>query len=230
MGFFDPKKLNLFVLNTFKKIVEAADPSLTEESFGGNMNLSDEELMINCSRGMPGAFAILMRRYESRLCKYINGFVKNNDLAQDLTQETFLRAYRSRKNYVPKARFAAWIYRIATNLCHDEFRKRRTSPTVSLNTSFTFQITEKGDEETCALYEMLPDDSITPPDVEIEKEEQRRRLRSAIESLSEKHRTVILMHVYKDMEYAEMAKQLGCSVGTIKSRMHYAIKTLKRML
>lgn len=194
------------------------------------MNLSDEELMINCSRGVSGAFSILMRRYETRLFKYINGFVKNNDLAQDLTQEAFLRAYRSRENYTPKASFAAWIYRIATNLCHDEYRRRRVSPTVSLNTSFTFQITEKGDEETCALYEMLPDDSISPPDVEIEKEEQRKRLRIAIESLPEKHRAVILMHIYKDMGYAEMAEQLGCSVGTIKSRMHYAIKALKKML
>ena len=194
------------------------------------MDLSDDELMVSCSRGSPRAFATLMRRYEARLTKYVNGFVKNNDLAQDLTQEVFLRAYRSRKTYTPKASFAAWIYRIATNLCHDEFRKRRASPTVSLNTSFTFQLNEKGDEETCELHEMLPDDSVSPPDVEIEKEEQKARLRSAIESLSEKHRAVILMHVYKDMEYAEIAKQLGCSVGTVKSRMHYAIKSLKRML
>ena len=192
--------------------------------------MSDEELMISCSRGNPGAFATLMRRYEARLNRYINGFVKNNDLAQDLTQETFLRAYRSRKTYTPKASFAAWIYRIATNLCHDEFRRKRAYPTVSLNTSFTVQITEKGDEETYELYEFFPDDSILPPDVEIEKEEQRARLRSAIESLSEKHRTVILMHVYKGMEYADIAKQLGCSVGTVKSRMHYAIKSLKQMM
>jgi RNA polymerase sigma-70 factor (ECF subfamily) len=101
---------------------------------------------------------------------------------------------------------------------------------VSLNTSFTVQTTEKGDEETYELYEFFPDDSIVPPDVEIEREEQRARLRSAIESLSEKHRTVILMHVYKGMEYAEIAKQLGCSVGTVKSRMHYAIKSLKQMM
>jgi RNA polymerase sigma-70 factor (ECF subfamily) len=194
------------------------------------MKLSDEELMISCSRGKSEAFAMLMRRYQSRLIRYINGFVKNNDLAQDLTQEAFLRAYRSRKTYTPKASFAAWIYRIATNLCYDEFRKKRSSPTMSLNTPFTFQITEKGDEETIELYEMLPDDSVSPPDVEIEKEEQRARLRSAIESLSEKHRTVILMHVYRGMEYAEIAKQLGCSVGTIKSRMHYAVKSLKQML
>ncbi len=66
--------------------------------------------------------------------------------------------------------------------------------------------------------------------MEIEKEEQRERLRAAIESLSEKHRTVILMHVYNGMEYTEIAKQLGCSVGTIKSRMHYAIKSLRQIL
>jgi RNA polymerase sigma-70 factor (ECF subfamily) len=194
------------------------------------MDLSDDELMINCSRGNPKAFAILMRRYEARLAKYISGFVKDGDLAQDLTQETFLRAYRSRNNYTAKASFAAWIYRIATNLCYDEFRKRRVSPSVSLNTSFTFQINEKGDEETCSLYELIPDESISPPDIEIEREEQRKRLRSAIESLSGKHRTVILMHVYKGMEYAEIAEQLGCSVGTIKSRMHYAIRSLRQML
>ena len=194
------------------------------------MSLSDEELMISCSQGDPKAFAVLMRRYQARLTRYINRFVKNDDLAQDLTQETFLRAYRSRESYVPRARFAAWIYRIATNLCHDEFRRRRTSPTVSLNTSFTVQINEKGDVENYELYEQLPDNSIPSPDMEIEKEEQRMRLRSAIESLSEKHRTVILMHVYRGMEYAEMAEQLGCSVGTIKSRMHYAIESLKQML
>jgi RNA polymerase sigma-70 factor (ECF subfamily) len=197
---------------------------------GGNMALSDEELMVSCSQGDSRAFAILMRRYQARLSKYISGFVKNKDLAQDLTQETFLRAYRSRKTYVPKARFAAWIYRIATNLCHDQFRQQRTRPTVSLNKSFTVQINEKGDEEDYELYEQISDDSIPRPDVEIEKEEQRMRLRAAIELLSEKHRTVIIMHVYDGMEYAEIAKHLGCSVGTIKSRMHYAIKSLKQML
>jgi RNA polymerase sigma-70 factor (ECF subfamily) len=194
------------------------------------MRLSDEKLMISCSQGDTKAFAVLMRRYQARLTRYINRFVKNDDLAQDLTQETFLRVYRSRETYAPKARFATWIYRIATNLCHDEFRKRRTSPTISLNTSFTVQINEKGDVESYELYEQLPDDSISPPDVEIEKEEQRKRLRAAIELLSEKHRTVILMHIYNGMEYADIAKQLGCSVGTIKSRMHYAIKSLKQML
>ena len=194
------------------------------------MKPSDEELMTSCNRGKSEAFATLMRRYQDRLTKYINGFVKNDDLAKDLTQETFLRAYRSRESYEPTARFAAWIYRIATNLCYDEFRKRRSSPIMSLNTTFTVQITEKGDEETFELYEQLPDNSVIPPDVEIEKDEQRARLRTAIESLSEKHRTVILMHVYKGMEYAEIAEQLGCSVGTVKSRMHYAIKSLKQML
>ncbi len=194
------------------------------------MHLSDEELMIRCSQGDSKAFAILMRRYQARLTKYINGFVKNNDLAQDLTQETFLRVYRSRETYVPKARFAAWVYRIATNLCYDHFRKRHTSPTVSLNTSFTVQINEKGDEENYELYEQLPDSSIPRPDVEVEKEEQRIRLRAAIKSLSEKHRAVIVMHVYNDMEYAEIAEKLGCSVGTVKSRMHYAIKSLKQMV
>ena len=172
------------------------------------MNLSDEELMIGCSQGDPEAFPVLMRRYQIRLNRYINRFVKNDDLAQDLTQETFLRAYRSRKTYLPKARFAAWIYRIATNLCHDEFRRRRTSPTVSLNTSFTVQINEKGDEESYELHEQLPDDSISPPDVEIEKEEQRIRLRAAMERLSEKHRTVIQMHIYNGMEYTNMAREL----------------------
>lgn len=194
------------------------------------MSLSDEELMTRCSQGESKAFAVLMRRYQARLIKYIDGFVKNSDLAQDLAQETFLRAYRSRETYVPKARFAAWIYRIATNLCHDQFRKRRTSPTISLNTSFTVQMNEKGDVESYELYEQIPDKSIPPPDVEIEREEQRARLRAAIETLSEKHRTVILMHVYDGMEYAEMAKRLECSVGTIKSRMHYAMKALKRMI
>lgn len=194
------------------------------------MRPSDEELMIDCREGKPGAFALLMSRYQNRLTKYINGFVKNDDLAQDLTQEAFLRAYRSREGYTPKASFAAWIYRIATNLCYDEFRKRRTSPVISLNTSFTVQVTEKGDEETFELYEYIPDDSILPPDIEIEREEQRARLKAAIESLSEKHRAVIIMHIYKGMEYAEIATQLGCSVGTVKSRMHYAIKFLKQII
>ena len=194
------------------------------------MSLSDEELMVRCSRGDSRSFAILMRRYQARLARYISGFVKNADLAQDLTQETFLRAYRSRKTYVPKASFAAWIYRIATNLCHDEFRKKHTFPTVSLNTSFTIQVTEKGDTETYELHEFLVDDSVLPPDEEIEKEEQRKHLRAAIGSLSEKHRKVVLMHVYNGMEYSEIAQELGCSVGTIKSRMHYAIKSLKRAL
>jgi RNA polymerase sigma-70 factor (ECF subfamily) len=194
------------------------------------MKPSDEELMISCSEGNPKDFSILMHRYQARINKYIAGFVKNDELSQDLTQETFLRAYRSRSSYTPKASFASWIYKIATNLCYDEFRKRRSSPIVSLNTTFTVQMTEKGDEETFELYEMLPDDSVQAPDMEIEKEEQRVRLREAIQCLSEKHRDVILMHVYKGMDYTEIAEQLGCSVGTVKSRMHYAIKSLRQMI
>ena len=139
-------------------------------------------------------------------------------------------AYRSRETYTPQARFASWIYRIATNLCYDEFRKRRTSPVVSLNTSFTVQITEKGDEETFELHELLPDESVSPPDVEVEKEEERERLGSAIESLSAKHRAVIVMRVYEGTGYSQIAKKLGCSVGTVKSRTHYAIKSLKQMV
>ncbi|MBD3182693.1 sigma-70 family RNA polymerase sigma factor [Candidatus Poribacteria bacterium] len=193
------------------------------------MRLSDEELMVSCSNGKVKDFSIIMERYQDRIMRYIKGIVKNHDLAQDLTQETFLRAFRSRESYTPKAPFAAWIYRIATNLCYDEFRKKSFSKITSLNKSFTFQLNEKGDEETMELHEMISDKSM-PPDEEIEKEEQRNRLRIAIQSLSEKHRTVIMMHIYQGMEYADIARELSCSVGTIKSRMHYAIKTLKQMV
>ena len=193
------------------------------------MNISDEELMVRCKQGDVSAFDILVRRHRNKLIGYIKkNFIDDDERAKDLAQEVFLRAFMAAPKYKPIAKFKTWLYRIALNLYRDEYRRRKSHPSViSLYKSFLYSISDEGYEETYELYETIPDDSFLSPEDILEKEEYKSRLKSAINSLSQKHRAVIVMRVYEGLSYDEIAEKIGCPIDTVKSRMHYAIKMLR---
>ena len=191
------------------------------------MPLSDEELMLRCGQGDTDVLNTLMKRHERGVIKYIDKLLQDEERAKELAQETFLRAFMARERYQPTAKFTTWLYRIALNLCRDEYRRVSRSPVVSIYKTFTYEASDEWDEETYELHEMIPDTSIPTPDVALEQEEREMEMKTVIDSLAPKHRTVLAMRIYEELDYLEIARRLDCPIGTVKSRIYYAFKALK---
>ena len=194
------------------------------------MGLSSEELMELCCQGETDAFNTLVKRHQRRLVDYIDRILIDEERAKELAQETFLKAFMARGRYTPTAKFTVWLYRIALNLCRSELRRLKRRRTISLYQSYSYSLSDGEEEETYELHETISDTTIPSPDDLIEKMEREEALKAAVESLPRKQREVLVMRVYHELEYAEIAQRLGCSIGTVKSRIHYGINTLRMEL
>ncbi len=200
-------------------------------------SLSSEQLMLKCKQGQNRAFDILMRRHERGLIAYFEEKLSYKTLyddpshrdrarAKDLAQETFLRAFNARGRYIPKAKFTTWLYHIARNLYRDEIRRNTRCPTIPISREYRYE-TSDGEEETYELHEAIPDVSIPSPQEILEQEEHELQLKTAIDSLKPKHREVLVLRYYEELDYADIAGRLSCSMGTVKSRLYYASQALR---
>ncbi len=186
------------------------------------MRVSDEELMIRCRNGDMSAFELLVSRYQNAILNFIYRSIGDYHRAEDLSQETFLRVFKSASRYEPRAQFKNWLYKIAVNLCKNELRDRQRHGLSSLEDFMT-------DEEGKINYAVLRDFS-QMPDVLYEKKEQRILIRQAVDSLPENQRLAIIMVTYQNLRYDEIADTLGCSVSAVKSLIHRARKKKKKLL
>ena len=185
------------------------------------MPVSDVDLMLRCGQGDRSAFTELVRRYEEPLVNFLYRMVGDLNEAEDLFQETFLRVLKSASKYEPRAAFSTWLYKIARNLCIDRFKKRSGLKVVSLE-----KAPDDGEEEGVAS---LPDGGPSPFDQTV-TEEQARIVRGALQQLSDKKREVLMMRVYLGMPYADIAEAVGAPLGTVKYRIHDALKDLAEIL
>ena len=110
--------------------------------------------------------------------------LQDEERAKELAQETFLRAFMARERYQPTAKFTTWLYRIALNLCRDEYRRVSRSPVVSIYKTFTYEASDEWDEETYELHDIIPDTSIPTPDVALEQEEREAKIKAVIKERS----------------------------------------------
>ena len=186
------------------------------------MRVSDEELMIKCRNGDMSAFELLVSRYQNAILNFIYRSIGDYHRAEDLSQETFLRVFKSASRYEPKAQFKNWLYKIAVNLCKNEHRDRQRHGLSSLEDFMT-------DEDGKINYTVLRDFS-QMPDVLYEKKEQQILIQQAIDSLPENQRLAIIMVTYQNLKYDEIAETLGCSVSAVKSLIHRARQNLKKLL
>lgn len=180
----------------------------------------DLELVKRSQTGDVQAFEALFKKYESRIYNFIRQMVRNDNDAADLTQETFIRVYNSLPNLRTPEAFVSWLHRVALNLSRD-FAKRPKARTVSLDQS----LGENEDDYTLEI----PDTS-QGPEKKLESEELLQQVQKAISTLSPDHRAVVVMHHLEGMDLDEIAEAMGCSVGTIKSRLSRARDVLKRKL
>ena len=181
--------------------------------------LSDEELVRAYALGNNVAFDALLARHQQNLFSYILQMVRDRDLADDIFQETFIKAITTiRQNrYNELGKFAPWIFRIARNLVVDSFRADRTDMTMSADAA-GYDILNRRD-----LADLTAEDMMI--DLQIEED-----IRSLIQALPDSQREVLQMRYYQDMSFKEIAAAKGVSINTALGRMHYAVLNLREMV
>ncbi len=189
------------------------------------MTVTDELLMTQVQEGDERAFEALLSRYEERIFAYICRILGDPDESRDAFQETFLRVFRKAKQFDTRRKFTTWLYTIARNVCFDRLdSKNRRGPDISLES-----LRDAGVDPT---PDIEPDIRTTQPDplAFAETQELEAAVREAILQLPEAQRDVMLLKEFEHLTYVEIAEVLHCSVGTVKSRFHYAFLTLKSLL
>ncbi len=181
--------------------------------------VSDQLLVEQYLAGDKSAFETLLKRHKSRVFSYILMLVKNRALAEDIFQDTFTKVLRSLQNagYKEDGRFLPWVLRIAHNLVIDYFRKQRNYREVS---------NEQGDFDlfdSIAFSERSNEDTIV-------KKQIMQDVRELIRLLPEEQRTLVIMRLYMDMSFKEIAEETGVSINTALGRMRYAIVNLRKLM
>ena len=184
----------------------------------GSSDLSDVDILAEVTAGDIDAYGKIVARYRGRLYNFVFRFVGDRETAEDIVQETFLRAFRKRKEYRAIANFSTWLFTIAGNLAKSELRRRKRWRLFSLHR----------DEESDTGME-LPDESFRPDKI-AESSLADVQIQEAIVSLPENYRQVILLRDVEGMSYQEISEIVKCPVGTVKSRVNRARLKLQQKL
>jgi len=180
---------------------------------------SDDVLVRQAQRGDMQAFEELVARHRDKIYARAFSMVRNEDEAVDLAQETWVKAWQRIEQFQGESGFATWLTRIAINLCLDHLRRQKRLRAESI----------EGMEEEGGVERQMPV-VISNPTANLEREELRQRIDAAISQLSVAHRTALVLHEFEGLEYKEVAQRMGCSIGTIMSRLFYARRRLATLL
>lgn len=186
--------------------------------------INDHDLIKAYKAGDMDAFQDLVIKYENRVFNHCLRMVNDEVESRDLTQEVFLKVYRNIKNYQHNYSFYTWLYRITVNTCIDYVRKKKRQPgKISLSQGHFDDPSDAGKEQE------IPDDPFGP-EVKLSSLELSDTLNAAVMQLSEKLRAIIVLKEVEGFSYDEIAQILGCSRGTVKSRLFRARERLKELL
>jgi RNA polymerase sigma-70 factor, ECF subfamily len=180
------------------------------------VELSDWELVKKCQDGEINAFQELVSRYHQKIYVVLTGLLRNREDALEIAQEAFFRAYKKIKSFQGGSSFYTWLYRIAVNLAIDSQRRQKRNP-------LDFRETMDG------LFEEQ-NEVARDPFSDVQDRELREKLISAINDLTPEHRAVIILRAVEGLSYKDIGEILGCSEGTVMSRLHYARKKLQEKL
>lgn len=186
----------------------------TEHNEPAPRDANDATLVLWARRGDYNAFEELVRRYRNDVVALAHHFVGNREDAWDLSQEVFIKVFRSLKRFRGEASFKTWLLRITANQCKDHFKKRRLQ-TTAFETNGVAQNRASGQRD---------------PREALEAAELGDSIRAGLDTLNEKHRTVLVLREFEGLSYEEMAVVIGCSLGTVMSRLHHARKKLQQTL
>ncbi|MDE6278527.1 MAG: sigma-70 family RNA polymerase sigma factor [Paramuribaculum sp.] len=180
--------------------------------------LTDDVLVASYARGCNEAFDVLLNRYKTKLFGFIFQLVKDKDIADDIFQETFVKAIMTIRQgrYQESGRFGAWLCRIARNLVVDSYRQEKNEAAIS------------ADNAECDILNRkeLSDPTVEDQLIDFQIEDDVRRL---MEHLPEPQREVLEMRFYRDLSFKEIADLTGVSINTALGRMRYAILNLRQL-
>lgn len=187
-----------------------------------DMESSDKDLVARAQGGDKAAYEVLVKRHYQKVYHQAMTILRNETDALDLAQEVFVKAWLALTRFDGKSAFTTWIYRITHNLGIDKIRKNRRYTHVNFD-------------------EVIPSEEMDAP-VEIplveparqgealDRGELRARIDQALAQLSPEHREALVLREFEELDYREIARVQGCSVGTVMSRLFYARKNLKKFL
>lgn len=176
-------------------------------------------LIQKAQKGDTNAFGTLVASYEKFIFNVACKMFSNSEDASDIAQEALIKAYKNIDKFDFNSSFSTWLYRITVNACIDEMRKRKGRESISID----------AEDEESGLAVQIEDTSLGAEERVIQNETVS-EVRAAIDKLSEEHKTVIILRDLQDMTYEQVAQTLDLSIGTVKSRLARARKSLKDII
>ena len=191
----------------------------------GQLALRDPDirLMLRVRDDDPVAFAELVELYQHRLVTVMHHLVSNKEEAEDLAQEVFLRVYRTRKKYRPRAKFSTWLFTIANNLALNALRSRQRKPSVPLDVRDSGPLGPRPAEQ-------LVRDRQSQPGERLQQQELAAIIQQALEQLNERQRAAVVLNKFEDMNYAEIAEVMSLTTKAVKSLLSRARENLRLTL
>ncbi len=208
---------------TSSKIETPAVPKTREEVLAQrrlDSRVEDSRNIKNALKGDQIAYRTILKKYHDQVYNLLYRMVHDKDEVEDLTQEAFIKAFNSLKNFNEEFAFSTWLYKIATNNCIDYIRKKKLA---------TFSI-DKPLESKDGEYSFEIPDSTYEPDKTLIAGQRSKILEDAVNALPEKYRQVILMRHTEDKDYQEIADELKLPLGTVKAHIFRAREILYKRL
>lgn len=174
---------------------------------------SDIELMLRFQKGEERCFEELVRKHARGVLNLVYRYLGDASRAEDVSQDIFVRIFRARMKYEPKAKFSTWLYRIAVNHCLNEIRARKSQPPL-----------------TAPINDMLQEPQGEDPDARLSRSELQQAVKAAINALPENQRMAVILARYEDMSYEDIAEAMSMSLEAVKSVLFRAKENLKLSL
>jgi RNA polymerase sigma-70 factor (ECF subfamily) len=195
-------------------------PAVKPMTVEDHSSADDQTLVRASQRGDMAAFEELVARHRDRIYARAYGMMRNEEEAVDLSQEAWVKGWQRLAQFHGESSFGTWMTRIIINLCLDQLRKHKRQRAESI---------EAMDEESGGVERQMPVITVNPT-AGLERGELRQRIDQALGQLSYEHRTSLVLHEFEEMEYREIARTMGCSIGTVMSRLFYARRKLAALL
>jgi RNA polymerase sigma-70 factor (ECF subfamily) len=181
----------------------------------------ESEVVSAAKAGDAAAFEELVRRHGDKMFRRALSMMRDEDTALDMAQMAWIKAWKRLTQFQGDSSFATWMTRVTINVCLDHIRKAK-------RWKFAESI-EEMEENSGGVERKLPIIETNPTE-RLEREELKKKIDKALAQLSEGHRAVIMMHTFEEMAYKEIAESMGCSIGTVMSRLFYARRNLASIL
>ncbi|MBN1918704.1 MAG: sigma-70 family RNA polymerase sigma factor [Verrucomicrobia bacterium] len=188
---------------------------------GGARSVPDTELVRRTLDGDQEAYRALVSAYQNKVYGIAYGVIRNREDALDIAQEVFIKAFKKLRGFRGSSSFYTWIYRITINMAIDHARKKKHMVSVDYDEAIL---------EVPSTDAGLQRPHVADPLESLERTELNETIMNAIMELPEEQRATVVLREIEDLSYAEIAAVLGCSIGTVMSRLHYGRKKLRQRL